>query len=89
MTQSDINELFYILLNSGTVKKAFFLFFFFTQNCVGVPYYRNPLPLIYVMVGQGQLQEIAVRRDWKKAEKQKQNKNPGQKKDLGRDLSSI
>ena len=86
MTQSDINELFYILLNSGTVKKAFF-YFFFTQNCGGVPYYRNPLPLIYVMVGQGQLQEIAVRRDWKKAEKQKQNKNPGQKKDLGRDLS--
>jgi len=26
------------------------------------------------MVGQGQLQGIAVRRDWKKAEKQKQNK---------------
>ena len=31
------------------------------------------------MWGQGQLQEIAVRRDWKKAEKQKQNKNRSQK----------
>jgi hypothetical protein len=31
------------------------------------------------MVGQGQLQGIAVRRDWKKAEKQKQNKNRSQK----------
>ena len=78
MTQSDINELFYILLNSGKVKKAFF-YFFFTQNCGGVPYYRNPLPLVCGMVGQGQLQGIAVRRDWKKAEKQKQNKNRGQK----------
>ena len=72
MTQSDINELFYILLNSGTVKKAFF-YFFFTQNCGGVPYYRNPLPLVFRTGGQGQLQKIAVRRNLKKAEKSKSN----------------
>ena len=78
MTQSDINELFYILLNSGTVKKAFF-YFFLRKTVEGYPTIGTPYLLFCGMGGQGQLQGIAVRRDWKKAEKQKQNKNRSQK----------
>ena len=47
MTQSDINELFYILLNSGTVKKAFFYFFFLRKTVEGYPTIGTPTSCLW------------------------------------------